>query len=361
MPSPWRLALALIVLAAALLALHASGGAEAGDEPAFKAASGDVDCSGEVDAVDALRILRLVARLDSGVPCPDAADVDCSGDVSATDAGSILRHVVGFVWFIPPIGCPPIGELHECGDPALPQEGTYIALGDSLSVGVGATDPSRAFVPRVHACLGDGFELINLGHSGDTSEQLLSHGHLAAAVAEVQARNGDQDPDNDVRLITIEIGGNDLLGLFFSLVLPGTCPTVEVSLTRQQCVEALRSVLDALSANLEEAFSTLREAAPGVPIVTFTLYNPLTGLAPGPAALADLALEGIPDTAFPSAANDVIREGAMAAGIYVADVYPLFQKAELDYISGDYIHPNNTGYGVIAGAVLAAIGMRYEP
>ena len=63
---------------------------------------GDVDCDGDVDSVDALKVLRFVAGLDyeQVEPCPDIAsgktifgDVDCDGDVDAVDALWILRFV----------------------------------------------------------------------------------------------------------------------------------------------------------------------------------------------------------------------------------------------------------------------------
>ena len=64
---------------------------------------GDVDCSGGVSSVDALKELRFVAQLNVSQhePCPDIGDdvasiwgdVDCSGSVTSVDALKILRHV----------------------------------------------------------------------------------------------------------------------------------------------------------------------------------------------------------------------------------------------------------------------------
>jgi len=90
-------------------------------------APGNVDCDQDVDAVDALHILRYVAQLPSMVPdnCPDVGatpapmslagdgsqmrgDVDCDDDVDAVDALRILRYVAGLNPNLPD-GCPPIG------------------------------------------------------------------------------------------------------------------------------------------------------------------------------------------------------------------------------------------------------------
>jgi hypothetical protein len=64
---------------------------------------GDVDCTGGVSSVDALKQLRHVAQLpvQQTEPCPDIGtevaskfgDVDCDGDVSSVDALKVLRFV----------------------------------------------------------------------------------------------------------------------------------------------------------------------------------------------------------------------------------------------------------------------------
>jgi hypothetical protein len=76
-------------------------------EPAvvtLRTVCGDVDCDGDVDAVDALFILQYVVGLRSpSDECPPpeghlylpGADVDCDDDVDAVDALFVLQHVVG--------------------------------------------------------------------------------------------------------------------------------------------------------------------------------------------------------------------------------------------------------------------------
>ena len=55
----------------------------------------------------------------------------------------------------------------------------YIALGDSLSEGVGASVRGESdFVSRVRDSLPGEFELLNMGESGDTSGDLIGHRHL---------------------------------------------------------------------------------------------------------------------------------------------------------------------------------------
>ncbi len=85
---------------------------------------GDVDCVGDVDAVDALKILRYVAGLSVSQtqPCPEIGsevasllgDVDCDDDVDAIDSLKILRHVAAL----------PVAQTEPCQD-----------IGSSLSPG----------------------------------------------------------------------------------------------------------------------------------------------------------------------------------------------------------------------------------
>ncbi len=243
-----------------------------------------------------------------------------------------------------------------CGSSAeqpRPLTGVYMALGDSLSAGNGASDRSEtAFVPLVHEALGPSVELMNLGVAGDTSDDLLNGGPLDAAIAEIERRKSDGIQGNDVAVVTLEIGGNNLLDLFFQLVLPGICPNVAEGLSRPRCVDALQKTLDDYEPSLHEIITRLQEADPSLPIFLLTLYNPFSGGAQGVDALAELALEGEPDTPFPEGLHDVIRRQAKATGVHLVDVQDRFEGKANEYIASDLIHPNDAGYGVIADAVL---------
>jgi len=234
-------------------------------------------------------------------------------------------------------------------------KGLYIARGDSLSAGVGASDAATTgFVPLVHDSLGDGVALLNLGESGDTSSDLISYGTLDDAVAEIEDRNGDDEPDNDVRLVTLEIGGNDLLGLYFSLVVTGRCPDVEASLDDPGCTGPLRAALDGFEPNFQAALDALQEADPDLRILVMTLYNPFPADTPT-GSVGDLSLEGMPGTPFEEGLNDIIRRQAEAHDVIVAELYAPFQGRSDELISGDFIHPNDDGYRVMADAVIAAL------
>jgi len=301
-----------------------------------------------IEAMRRLLLMPAVVLLTITLACGSSDNDVSNADQTLTTSARTATPTVAAR------GGTPTHGVIGTSDPSLP---LYIALGDSLSHGVGATDrTTTAFVPLVREGLGPDVRLLNLGHSGDDSFEITEHGHLGEAVAAIEERNGDDDEDNDVVLVTLEIGGNDLLDLYFDLVVPGICPNVPEGLQRPVCVDAFRDALDAFSPNLRGILAALREADPELRIVLMTLYNPFSGSAiTSFEPIGELGLEGTPGTVFPEGLNDVIRAEGEAAGVILADVYPAFVGKGGEYIALDLIHPNDAGYRVMADAVLAAI------
>jgi lysophospholipase L1-like esterase len=234
----------------------------------------------------------------------------------------------------------------------------YLALGDSLAAGVGASDPAvTAYVPRFYqllrqelACQPSGrpscrsLALRNLGVGGATSTTLLAT-QLPEAVAELQARNGDHNPHNDVKVVTIDIGGNDLFGVVSSSCAAGPTP---------ECAALIRARLQSFADNFTQILGRLRAAAgPDTVIVAMTYYNPLpscrlASLAP----LADAVLEG--GLGVTVGLNDLIRSIAAASGVLVAETYGRLGPGDL--VGGnDCLHPNDAGYQLVTAAFAAAL------
>jgi lysophospholipase L1-like esterase len=233
----------------------------------------------------------------------------------------------------------------------------YLALGNSLAAGVGASNPQvTAYVPQLYqllrqqlACQPAGrpscrsLALRNLGVGGATSTTLIAT-QLPEAVAELQARNHDRNPHNNVKVVTIDIGGNDLFGVVSSCAAG---PTPE-------CAAQIQARLETFAANLALILGELRAAAgPDTVIIAMTYYNPLpscqlAGLAP----LADAVLEGGGGVA--AGLNDLIRSIAAAQGVLVAETYG--QLGAGDLVGGsDCLHPNDAGYQIITEAFAAAL------
>jgi lysophospholipase L1-like esterase len=234
----------------------------------------------------------------------------------------------------------------------------YLALGDSLSTGVGASVPSQTgYVPLFHeylrrnlSCEGRGesegcaaLRLNNIGVSGATTTTLLRD-QLPLALAELEARNQDANPRNDVEVITIDIGGNDAFPL---LQVCGGGVTAE-------CAEAIQTTFAQIAQNLTLTLTQLRAAAgPDTEIIVMTYYNPLPGCVFAPAApLGDLVLEGGPG--LPAGLNDIIR--AIAAGVDASVAETFGRLGVQDLVGGsDCLHADDSGYAIIANALAGAL------
>jgi len=235
--------------------------------------------------------------------------------------------------------------------PKVPRE--YLALGDSLGWGFGASDPAtKGYVPLFRDFLESEVAwdtdlfLNNLSIPGATSSSLIIN-QLPTALAELEARNGDKKGNNDVEVVTVDIGGNDLLAIVGACA-GGVTPA---------CAAAISSTFATFSANFDFTLGELRTAAgPDTRIIVMTYYNsfvnvdcPMNALEP----LGDLVLEGNPDLGLPVGANDLIRSIAAAHDAEVAELVPGGSFPALlgpsDVLS-DCVHANDDGYQIIADA-----------
>ncbi|MBR7744528.1 SGNH/GDSL hydrolase family protein [Phycicoccus sp. BSK3Z-2] len=240
---------------------------------------------------------------------------------------------------------------------------TYLALGDSLAAGYqpGGTELRDSAYPALAANLLDGadLEVENLSCSGESTQTLLDGGlcdYEAGSQLE-QAERLLRERD-DVALVTIDIGGNDLLGCVGpELSVDGPCVTDGVATVE----ENLPAILERLSA----------AAGPGVPVLVVGYYNPFlaAGYLGEGAAQLDAATEGFDalDAAVEAAAG-----GSGARYVPLADAFALddetptqlggqevptnvAQVCTLTFICSDRdIHLTGEGAAVVAGEVATA-------
>ncbi len=208
-------------------------------------------------------------------------------------------------------------------------------------------------------------ELVNLAAPGETSTSLLAGGQLASAIDVI-------DGPGDVSVVTLDIGGNDLL----TLLLPGeACYTTQTPEQAQACQVALAERLQAFGVQYASILATLMAALAADPgdeaLLVMTYYNHVSGIgAPFEASelliaqsllggdlVVDCATFGNPTT---TGLNDVITCVGQVSGVTVVDVYPLFEGKgavlthaldpnQLGLPSGD-AHPTNSGHAIIASA-----------
>ena len=196
---------------------------------------------------------------------------------------------------------------------------TYLALGTSLGVGYqpgrGAT--TRGYVDDLWRRTKQqipGLDLRNVACRGETSRSMITGeksecdygagSQLDAAVAYQTAHAGE------VAFITIEVGANDLVN---------RCMHWRTGQLDRACAVDQSPRQQKRLTHIVEALGT---AAPDVPIVGMTYYNPLLGfwgLVPGGKALAHA------DQRVWSVMNAGLAAAYTAAGVKVADVAETFR------------------------------------
>jgi acyl-CoA thioesterase I len=183
-----------------------------------------------------------------------------------------------------------------------PRPVTYVAIGASDAVGVGARDPeTEGWVPRFGARLGANVRVINLGVSGSTLGQALDE-QVGPAL--------DAQPD----VVTVWLAVNDLNA---------------------------RVPLDQYAAQLDTLLTQLDG----------THARVLVGNVPDLGRLA--AYRGIdpaPLQAEVDRWNQVIAETTTRHGATLVDLYARWQEVAQhpEYLSADGFHPSSEGYQVLA-------------
>jgi lysophospholipase L1-like esterase len=192
----------------------------------------------------------------------------------------------------------------------------HLALGDSLATGFDSP-PGRSYVQDLFAHLAPstpGFQLVNYGCSGATTTSLIGGGSCGwgTSMSQLQAAEAFlQGHRRAIRLITIDIGGNDLV----ACVRPGGADPA--------CTAA---ALQTVRTNLATILTRLRRAAGNrVPIVTMTYFDPVLvawflGQAGQDQARNSVAVDG--------QLSDVIRDVYSRFGGFVADVNAAFQTTD---------------------------------
>jgi lysophospholipase L1-like esterase len=250
--------------------------------------------------------------------------------------------------------------------PAFAAKPVQLSLGDSWAFGVGATVPSEGgYVPKVYQGLQEQFdcspsdnpkpdqgckrlELVSLAVGGATTPTLIAN-QLPDAVALLEARNGDNNPRNNVEVVTIHIGGNDVTNPIIGACLFGL---------NEGCLATIESEFAAYRSDLDSALSALRVAAgPDARIVIGTYDNPIATCAlggiPGAVQLANVVLEGAPPV-VPQGLHDVMRDVAADYNVEVADAFG--DLGPQDWVGGeDCLHPDDSGYDQVAEAFLEVL------
>jgi len=259
----------------------------------------------------------------------------------------------------------------------------YLALGDSISAGYGLGDPEKeGFVFLAADALG--MEAANHAVSGYTTADVLR-----------QLREGRLDDTVEkASLITLTMGGNDLLHVFYGEVAAAygketgdtvTTEDIQGSLAGNGkeldlfvllgCAskvledfaetESFACALKAYEENLTAVVSYLRERNPYCHIVVCSQYNPYESFV---GTFYQGVYEGF-ETGILKLNASIAKLGK-EQGFYVAAVYDAFVKAEGNLCNADAsdllapqldFHPNKKGHALLAETVAALAGSLPEP
>jgi lysophospholipase L1-like esterase len=239
------------------------------------------------------------------------------------------------------------GSLQAFGHDAGPG---YVVLGDSIEVGVGASDPATsAYVPMFHqylttAFFGGAADLHNLAISGATVRD-INQNELFPAIAEIKGHSPV--------VVSWGGGGNDLLH-FLASPEAATCARGNPS-----CLARLNALLNETEHMIDLTLGTLRTVAgPDANILVRTQYNALLrDSCGGPndplAQLGNVVLEGGAPL-LARGLNDRIRAVAAKHGARVAEIFLAFFVSPNTLVADDCIHPNDAGHAVIRDAFILA-------
>ncbi len=223
---------------------------------------------------------------------------------------------------------------------------TYVAIGDSLTKGVGDSTNQGGFVPLLAQSLtnesGLEFKAINYGVSGNTSGQILSR---------MQEKKEIGKDLKQAQLLTITVGGNDLRKAILE-------DTSNLDLDR------FEKASKTYEKNLKQIIELALKDNPDLPVYVVGIYNPLYLNFPDLTELQTLVDQW----------NQRTEETLSAyQGVYFVPINDLLYKG-IDGKSGvteselgketvtndalydeDSFHPNNTGYEIMKEAVLEKI------
>lgn len=203
----------------------------------------------------------------------------------------------------------------------------YLALGDSLTKGVGDEENKKGFTLRLEEKIEkfndtDVF-VDNRGKSGRRSDQLLK-----------LIENGHYDEElENADLITITIGGNDIMKI------------VKANLTELE-KQPFDEGRKAFEERLTKIVSEIRTRNKQVPIILIGIYNPFTTLSNEVPEFDNIVDE------WNETIEQIANSTQKACFVKVNDLFD--SNSNMIYHS-DFFHPNSYGYTMITERIVLSM------
>jgi lysophospholipase L1-like esterase len=242
----------------------------------------------------------------------------------------------------------------------------YIALGDSVIFGTTLKNPEK------NGC----FTLLTADLSTVTGENVSSknlavHGWDTGDILDMLADEETKEKLSDAKFITLNVGGNNLLGAVFDALTvkyhipPGVTVQDYFSNHYFEALGLFRLSKKDFDENQvemiiqgEKRFATefpkiihkIKQYAPDAKLAVSTIYNPFSSIF----SIQDYADEII------SHMNVVIKNESKVQDYTIADVYKSFKESDVSVVNTqlnpiDFFHPNIAGHRNIANEYLHAL------
>lgn len=226
-----------------------------------------------------------------------------------------------------------------------------VAIGDSLTEGVGDTTNSGGYVPLVANLLEetDNYKKIttsNYGKSGDRSDQILARFNENKAM---------QEDVEGADIVVLTVGGNDIIQTFKQNFL-----TI--------AEDSFIAPRETYEENLRMLFTAIKEVNPESELYIFGIYNPYSAYFPEITEMQTILKEWNNQT------QEVVNETENATFVSIADLFDqtlIQEEKEEPLIDGidqkrsevknpylyeeDLFHPNEAGYELMAETLFQAI------
>ncbi|MEQ9764380.1 SGNH/GDSL hydrolase family protein [Streptococcus jiangjianxini] len=226
-----------------------------------------------------------------------------------------------------------------------------LAIGDSLTQGVGDTTNQGGFVPLLAKRLDETYRYrtvtSNYGISGNTSRQILNRMKKQKAI---------QNNLKTANIMTLTVGGNDVM----KVVRENLDHLNEGSFTVGS---------KTYKKNLRQIIDLARKENPDLPIYVVGIYNPFYLNFPEMTQMQDIVdqwnlgtkkLTTEYDKVYFVGINDQLYKGVDGKEGVVSVSGDQTTVVNDALFTEDHFHPNNTGYGIMADAIMERISQTHE-
>ena len=229
---------------------------------------------------------------------------------------------------------------------------TYVAIGDSLTQGVGDSSNQGGFVPVLSQALESDFDWQvtsrNYGIAGNTSNQILKR---------MQEKKDIQRDLKKAKVMTLTVGGNDVIHV------------IKDNITNLN-VNTFTKPAQAYQKRLRQIIELARKENKTLPIYIVGIYNPFYLNFPEMTEMQTIvdnwnqATEEVSkeyENVYFVPVNDLLYKGIDGkGGVTSSDDSSQSSKSSQDSLNDalfedDHFHPNNTGYQIMSDAILKRI------